>query len=196
MKSSKIAFWCLVCIAAIACGLGWTAWTVKRPDDVAISAGPWKANLLAGAATADAQTRARVAVGGLLALGRDETLYYVARTDSAGRALQSRCEYRISGLPPDSRWWSITAYADDNFLFPDAQQHFSVNGSSIKTDSEGVFVAYSGPRQQTADGKTTDMRTPGDRGLIFTLRLYQPASALQQDPSMLKAPGIERTGDC
>ena len=196
MNLKTVLFWGGLGLAAMASGIGWTAWTVKRPDTVAISAGPWRANLLAGSMAADNATRARVAVGGLLALGRDETIYYVARTDSSGRDLRSRCEYRIEGVKPDARWWSITAYADDHFLFADAQQHFSINSASVKTDAQGRFVARSSPSDQTAEGHSPDMRTPGDRGLVFTLRLYNPSDTLQKDPGTLDAPRIESVGVC
>lgn len=196
MTLKNVLFWGGLGVAAIACGIGWTAYTVKRPDDVAVSAGPWKANLLAGSANADLVTRARVATGGLLALGRDETLYYVARTDSSGRDLRSRCEYRIEGVKPDARWWSITAYADDYFLFADAQQRFSINSMTVKPDAQGRFAAISAPGAKAADGSIAHIQTSGDRGLIFTLRLYNPAESLQENPALLDPPRIEPLGAC
>lgn len=196
MNLKTVLFWGGLGLAATASGIGWTAWAVKRPDAVAISAGPWKANLLAGSANADAVTRARVAAGGLLALGKDETLYYVALTDSAGKDLRSRCEYRIEGVKPDARWWSITAYADDFFLFPDVQQRFSINSMTIAMDAQGRFSAFSSPSEKTSDGRVPDLLTSGDRGLVFTLRLYNPSDALQSDPGALDAPRIEAVGAC
>lgn len=183
-------------LAAIASGLAWTAYQIKRVDTDAVSVGPWKASVLAGSPDADPLTRARVAVGGLLALGHEETLYYVARTDSAGKDLRSRCEYRIEGAKPDARWWSITAYADDLFLFPDAQKRFSVNGSTIEIDSHGRFVALTSPSNTTKDGQVPHMQTPGDRGLVLTLRLYNPSVEVQKRPAELLAPRIEAVGAC
>jgi hypothetical protein len=179
----------------VALGLGTAWWSVRGLAQSGVDAGPWRASLLAGSADADAYTRARVAVGGLLALNRDETLYYVAATDSQGRPLRSRCAYRVSGLPPPGRWWSVTAYADDFFLFPDAQQRYSLNGASAKLDGQGRFALVSAPQAPAGSGDPW-LPTPGDRGLLFTLRVYNPAASLQADPASLVPPRIQRLGAC
>ena len=187
--------WGLAVVAGVALGLGSAWWALRGVGHFGVAAGPWRASLLAGSADADAYTRARVALGGLLALNRDETMYYVAATDSDGRALRSRCSYRVSGLPPPGRWWSVTAYADDFFLFADSQRRYSLNGANAALDAQGRFALVSGPQAPT--GATEPwLPTPGDRGLLFTLRVYNPAAGLQARPDSLQAPRIERLGDC
>ncbi len=181
--------------AAVAVGLGTAWWSVRGTGQFSVAAGPWRASLLAGSADADAYTRARVAIGGLLALNRDETMYYVATADSDGRALRSRCSYRVSGLPPPGRWWSITAYADDFFLFADSRRRYSLNGASAVLDSQGRFALTSGPDAAPAAGGPW-LPTPGDRGLLFTLRVYNPAPSLQAEPASLQPPQIQRLGAC
>jgi hypothetical protein len=140
-------------------------------------------------------TRARIALKALLALDRRETLYYVADRDDAGRPLRSRCRYLISGSIPSARWWSVTAYADDIFLFPDTEQRYSVSGENPTLNTVGRFSAVTGP-ETPVSGAIAWIPTPGDRGLILTLRLYNPSPALQADPGALSAPRIERQGDC
>jgi len=132
---------------------------------------------------------------GLLALGRDETIYYVARTDNTGQALRSRCQYRIDGLAPPTRWWSLTAYADDHFLFDAPQDRFSLNGATAQLDQRGEFHVLTGPTRPS-DAALVWLPTPGDRGLELTLRLYHPLPALQRDPRGLIAPTIKRVGSC
>jgi hypothetical protein len=122
-------------------------------------------------------------------------MYYLARTDSSGARLRARCSYRISGVPPAARWWSITAYAEDFFLFPDPGRRYSLNGSTARLDAEGRFVLVSGP-VAPADTTVAWLPTPGDRGLMFTLRVYQPADALGAAPSSLEPPRIEPMGAC
>lgn len=181
--------------AALALGLG-SAWLVLRAGlGEGVAAGPWRANLLAGSAEAGGYTRARVAIGGLLALNRDETMYYVATTDSEGAPLRSRCAYRVTGRPPAARWWSVTAYAEDFFLFPNDERRWSVNGTSAPLDAGGRFVFASGPTAP-ADKTLAWLPTPGDRGLMFTLRVYNPEAALAAAPASLDPPRIERLGDC
>lgn len=174
-----------------------SAWaSLKRTDSPGLAAGPWQVSLLAGSADADLHTRARVAVGALLALNRSETMYYLARTDSAGAPLRSRCHYRVSGLPPPARWWSVTAYADDFFLFPDDARRYSLNGSTAALDAEGRFQLVTGPTPPAPPSAAPWLPTPGDRGLMFTLRVYQPAAALRAAPAHLTAPRIEPMGAC
>jgi hypothetical protein len=130
-------------------------------------------------------------------LNRDETMYYVATTDSAGRALRSRCRYRISGPAPAARWWSVTAYAEDRFLFPNAERRYSLNGGTAPLDARGHFAFESGPTSPAGNPPAVPwLPTPGDRGLSFTLRLYNPSAGLAAAPALLAAPTIERLGSC
>jgi len=186
-----------VVLLGVVLGVG-TAWWAIRNGGAAqslVKMGPWETSLLAGSPNADSYTRARVAVVGLLALGRDETIYYVARTDSTGQSLRSHCQYRIDGLAPTARWWSLTAYADDHFLFEAPQNRFSLNGATAQLDQRGEFHVLTGPTKPS-DAAFAWLPTPGDRGLELTLRLYHPLAALQQDPRGLIAPTIKRVGAC
>jgi len=137
--------------------------------------------------------RAPIAFDALLALGRDETMYFVATRDEAGHPLRSQCNYRITGVPPQARWWSVTAYADDLFLFDAPNGHYSLNGSTAKLDAAGAFSLSTGPTEQAG---LYWLPTPGNRGLILTLRLYNPAPALQAAPQSLVAPAVQQIGDC
>jgi len=180
---------------AVVVGLGSAAWALKRVAGFGGEpAGPWRASTLAGARDADAYTRARVAIGGLLALARSETMYFVAATDSAGRPLRAHCTYRVSGRPPPARWWSVTAYGGDFFLFADAAGRYSLNGGRARLDADGRFALVSGPRDP--GGAEPWLPTPGDGALLFTLRLYNPDPALAGQPSRLDPPIIERVGAC
>jgi len=190
---------------AVALGLG-SAWAVLRSvSNYGAAAGPWRASTLAGSPEADLYTRARVALGGLLALNREETMYYVASTDSAGQPLRARCSYRVSGVPPKARWWSVTAYAQDLYLFDNPQRRYSVNGQTALLDVQGRFAFVSGPVAPPAAampavapsaGAVPWIPTPGESGLFFTLRVYNPEAALSAAPGTLQAPVIELLGAC
>jgi hypothetical protein len=189
-----------IVVGGIALGAA-SAWLVlKNPWSAqSVRAGAWKTSTVTGSVDADPYTRARVAVGGLLALSREETLYYVADRDDAGRPLRSGCGYRIEGTPPPARWWSITAYADDFFLFPNEAHRYSLNGSTAQLNAKGHFALLTGPNDPNPPGAATPthwLPTPGDRGLMFTLRLYNPGPALVATPSVLVPPSIERVGAC
>jgi hypothetical protein len=147
----------------------------------------------AGSPDADMYTRASIALNALLALGRDETMYFVATHDDAGHPLRSNCSYRVEGVPPKARWWSVTAYADDMFLFDAPNQHYSLNGTTAKLDDHGHFSFTTGAQERTG---TFWLPTPGQRGMLFTLRLYNPEPELQAAPTSLSPPAIQALGVC
>lgn len=185
----------LLYLLAVSLGLGSAWWVLRKAPWSAhqVRAGAWVSSTLAGSPDADLYTRARVALDGLLALGRDETMYYVARSDDAGRPLRSRCQYQIAGLAPPARWWSITAYAEDLYLFDAPEGRFSLNGRHATLDAQGRFALVTGAQPQAG---LHWLPTPGDRGLVLTLRLYNPAPAIVAAPAELAAPSIRRLGEC
>ena len=182
-------------LGAVALGLGSAWWELRHTtwSGNLVKVGPWTSSTLAGSTDADMYTRARVALEGLLALGRDETMYYVARHDDAGRPLRSDCSYRVEGLPPQARWWSITAYADDLFLFDAPNRQYSLNSGTARLDASGRFALMTGPN--AIEGLHW-LPTPGQRGLVLTLRLYNPAPDLQAAPARLQPPSIKAIGAC
>jgi hypothetical protein len=195
MTTRRITALVATVLAGVVIGIG-SAWLwLTRTDPAGRRIGPWLVNLEAGSSDASIYTRARIALKALLALDRRETLYYIARTDDAGRPLRSRCVYVVSGAIPSARWWSLTAYADDLFLFTDAERRYSISGENPTLKAIGRFSAVTGP-ETPVSGSLAWIPTPGDRGLILTLRLYNPGPALQADPGSLSAPRIERQGEC
>lgn len=180
---------------AVAVGLGSAWWVLKKAPwmNNLVQVGAWKSNLTAGSRDADIYTRASVALNALLALDRGETMYFVATEDDTGKPLRSRCNYRIVGTPPKARWWSITAYADDMYLFDAPMGHHSLNGSTVRLDANGQFALTAGNQEQAG---THWLATHGDGGLILTLRLYNPQPELQDAPDSLLAPSITLLGAC
>lgn len=181
----------LLYLAAAAIGLGSTWLVLKRVGIEGVTAGAWCADLLAGSADAGLYTRARIAVNAVLALDRSETIYFLATHDDLGEPLRAECRYRLSGIAPNAAWWSITAYAGDNFLFPVESHRYSISGSSLNVTSGEAFSANVGPETNDADIETT-----GTGALRLTLRLYKPDAALQQNPATLVAPAIQPAGVC
>lgn len=193
MKRLGIAV--LMGLAAMALGLGSAWWVLKKAPwmNQVVQVGAWRVNLQAGSQDADMYTRASIALNALLALDRNETMYFVATQDDAGRPLRARCNYRVQGTPPLARWWSITAYADDMFLFDIPAGHHSLNGSTAQLDANGQFTLTAGSQQTPG---VHWLATQGDGGMLLTLRLYNPQPALQADPGSLQAPHITAVGDC
>ncbi len=194
-STRRVVGWIATVTAGALLGVG-SAWLwLTRTDPAGTRIGPWLVNLEAGSSDASTYTRARIALKALLALDRRETLYYIAQQDDAGRPLRSRCRYLLGGSIPSARWWSVTAYADDLFLFPDNEQRYSVSGENPTLKAVGRFSAVTGP-ETPVSGALAWIPTPGDRGLTLTLRLYNPSPEVQMDPGALAVPSIQRQGEC
>jgi hypothetical protein len=151
------------------------------------SDGPWKTNLLVGSSGGDMKTRTAVALHGLFALNRSETVYYTASTDSDGNKLDGRCTYLISGRDPPTRWWSITAYAADDYLIPNPAHRYSVSKNSVMHNSAGEFTATASPTAASHDGIAL-----GGGSFTLTLRLYNPDAAVARDPAHVALPSIKK----
>jgi len=185
----------LLYFAAIVLGIGSAFFWLTRVSMTGVDAGVWRANLLAGSRDADAYTRARIALAAVLALDRSETIYFTADRDAAGDTLHANCSYEVAGLPPPARWWSITAYAADHFLFDHPARRYSISGESTRLDAAGRFRAVVGP-VDPGQADTQWMSTSGTGALRLTLRLYGAADSVQKNPAAWPAPSVTRLGAC
>lgn len=183
--------WLLIGIAGIATPI--VLWWFVAADQGNVVIGPWQTSLATGAPDADMYTRNYVAITAFLALNRNEAIYFEAHRDDEGRKLSASCNYDVNGGPIKARWWSITAYADDNFLISNAANRFSYNIRSLGTGADSSFSIALGPRERSGNWLPT-----GDRGGGFNLllRLYNPETELADTPGLAKLPRIKRVGEC
>lgn len=152
-----------------------------------VTDGPWKTNLLIGSSGGSMGTRASVAVHGLLALNRSETIYYSTDRDSDGNALDGTCTYLVAGRDPPARWWSITAYAADDYLIPNAAKRYSVSKTSVTRNASGEFVATVSPKHFPRDWIALQ-----NGRFNLTLRLYNPAASVAADPAHVALPSVKK----
>ncbi|MDZ4866772.1 MAG: DUF1214 domain-containing protein [Alphaproteobacteria bacterium] len=174
-------------VLAAVLGLG-SAYVVARyamQGDTVVANGPWAGNLAAGGTGADIYTRTSIALTGLLALNKDETIYYNATKDSAGEALDGACTYRIEGRDPDARWWSFTVYGKDHFLIDTPTKRYSISKTSVVRTAEGAFVV----RLSTTEEPNNWIATSPD-GFQITLRLYNPNASVKDNPATAPLPAI------
>ncbi|MEG3123672.1 DUF1214 domain-containing protein [Sphingomonas sp. GB1N7] len=180
----------LICtIAGTGLGLGGAVYTVRAGalgNNVTI--GPWATGTQFGSADADAYTRAVVALKGLLALPAHEARYYTAANDSAGRPLDGRCRYRITGGALPAAWWSLTAYDPDGYLIANPANLYSVAGSAFPDQgAEGWALTLSPARQPGAW-----LPSGGIAHLELTLRTYLPRDGGGGNPPASVLPAIVR----
>lgn len=172
----------------VAFGLAATWATVIRGTTSSnVSDGPWRTSLHTGSSEGGPYLRAWIAVHGLLALSRQETIYYTATSDSDGHGLDGKCSYEIEGRDPPARWWSITAYGADDFLIPNAADRYSVSMNSVVRRADGTFtVALS-----EAPAERNWIPVAGPR-FDVTIRLYNPQAAVVADPAHAALPTIRK----
>lgn len=184
--------WAGVVVAGIVAGV-----LAVRPvvetlvDRAAVRAGPWRTNVATGSAEANLYERAAIAVAGLYALSRDETLYYTAFADSAGAPLDGRCDYRLAGRPLPGRWWSLTLYGADHYLVANAPGIYSRHAGNLEPEPDGSYVVAVSALPQARNW----LPAPAAGGFSITARLYNPATAVSADPAAAPMPRIER-GAC
>jgi hypothetical protein len=172
----------------IALGLFATWATVIRSTmGGGVSNGPWRTSLFTGSSEGGPYLRANIAAHGLLALRREETMYYTAAGDSDGNALDGNCTYRIEGRDPPTRWWSITAYGGDDFLIPNTLDRYSVSMNSVARRSDGTFVIT------LSKAQTEGNWIPIVAGRFdLTIRLYNPQANVVADPAHVALPIIKK----
>ena len=177
-----------VLILGTVLGLAMT-WAVVFRGDMpgGIADGAWHTNLSVGSAGGDMRTRAAVALHGLLALNRSETIYYTAMTDDSGARLDGGCAYRIAGRDPDTRWWSITAYGADDYLIANPANRYSISKNSVMRDADGGFDA-----EVSAASRASNWIPVARAPFSLTLRLYNPAPRVAADPVHAVLPKIEK----
>lgn len=174
-------------ILGAAIGVGSALWLIRQgPSWGGASVGGWTGSIAAGSAVADPYTRAIVAARGLLALSAREAIYFSRTTDAVGAPLREGCVYRVSGDAMPARWWSLTAYAPDEFLPQNTDNALSYDATRAGPGAWSVQVG--GPRP--ADGGWISTAAAGE-GFTLMLRLYRPEPALLGFVGQLPAPQIE-----
>lgn len=147
----------------------------------------WVTNELAGSRAADPYSRASIARTGLLALNRGETIYFHKYSDEQGRAFRPDCVYEVRGRALPARWWSLTLYAEDDFLARNGDKAFSVDATRIRTDPSGGWsVRIGGDRGGAADWLSS--RNAGT--FMLSLRMYNPTAAAREHPDAIAFPAI------
>lgn len=174
-------------LAGVVIGMIATRWMLDRtPPGVMQSFGPWSGSPLIGSEDGSAYLRALISHSGLLALSRDEAIYFFARQDSALRPLRAECRYRIEVASPPARWWSITLYGEDYFLVPHDGHYYSVSGADEAPGTSRIFTIGK------VDEPAADALPGPERGrMVLTFRLYQP----EVDPEhwdRIPMPSVER----
>ncbi len=179
----------VIALAALALGL-WTtqaALTGALPISVD-ELGPWRAPGRGGAAEADPYAHARVERSGEIPLGLGEGFRLTAQTDSAGRALDAACLYRVGPHAPPARYWTLEAIDGDGLPIENVARRYVVRSSEILREPDGGFWVWVSQRAHAGDWLPV-----GAGHFALTLRLYDPAlTGLVAGAATAATPRIER----
>ncbi|MAR00925.1 MAG: hypothetical protein CMI00_10380 [Oceanospirillaceae bacterium] len=150
--------------------------------------GDWLYQLSVGDESSSIFQKAVIAAGGLFALSRSESMYFIARPQQMStHDMKGSCHYRISGESPDTRWWSITVYGHDRMLIPNPEKRYSFSDRTVSFNPDGTFTIDISP---TETGENW-IPTSGDRRINVLLRVYNPAPSLVQGAGNVALPRVE-----
>lgn len=184
-----VAYWAGIVVLGIALGLGSAALVIKRGGlGGHFAVGPWGTGTDFGSAGAGMYTRVRVALFGLLALDKKETMYYTAATDGAGAPLSGDCTYVIEGRDLAARWWSVTAYGPDSYLIPNDAGIYSFSRTTVKREADGRYIVRVSAGRQ--DGNWLPVK-PGE-SFDLTARFYNPEPSIYAAPAAAALPTITK----
>ncbi len=180
-------------IAALALGLAATVVSLRGdPGFGAVRLGPWTSFPRLGGADIDPYARAVVAVDGVLPLGTGEGLAFVASEDDKGLALESRCDYQISGAILPARFWTLSVYDPEGRLRRNIAGRYGLTSAGLLRSADGGFTIHAA--REARGGNWLPL---GEQGrFVLVLRAYEAgASSLASAFEGLIMPTITR-GDC
>lgn len=165
--------WAAAVIAGAMLGAAsaWAALEFGR-SSFAETYGAWSHSRAAGSEAAGPYTRAIIAREGLLALSAREALYFTLDRDEEGRPLDEGCVYELAGPELAARWWSVTLYADDDFLAQNSDHAASIDAARVGVGRDGRWRARVAPVRGDAPHWLSSRAAR--RGFSLTLRVYNP----------------------
>ncbi len=151
----------------------------------------WKSDWTIGSTAANPWTRARVARHGLLALTKEEAVYFTTSVDSEGRRLSDACTYEVSGTEMPGLWWSVTLYDGESYLPRNTDNALSYDMTKAEASDTGAAWSFTAAAQKPETGNWVSSKAAGN--FDMTLRIYKPSPALIADPEgVLSAPTVKR----
>jgi hypothetical protein len=178
----------------LALGLGFgSAWWMLSGDYPfgVVTIGAWKAAPGVGSPKADPYSRAILTRRGDVSLAIGEGLALSARVDSAGRALDSACSYRIGTTTPQSRLWTLTLYDSAGLVLTTELGRSGFTSSEILRDQDGRFTIELSRQARSGNW----LQLPASGPFTMMLRRYDtPASAASASLDAASVPSIERLG--
>ncbi len=177
-------------VLGTALGLGVTELVVSRGlDPGAVAVGPWMARPQVGTVAIDPYARADLARSGRLPLAANEGLTFTATTDDTGYRLVRNCVYRLSGISPSARLWTLTASGADGNIMDDPAHRSAFTSTDVVRDLDGRFAIAIAPTARPGNW----LPVAGEGTLTLSLRLYDtPLAGNANEVAAATLPTITR----
>jgi hypothetical protein len=156
-----------------------------------ISVGGWVAYPEAGTPQADPYAKARIAREASLPLGQAEGLPFFASRDASGELLRRDCDYRIEGLFPPARFWTLqVAMADRLQRAVSRDRSIGINSFGLlREDDNAVAITAS---RAPSPGNWLPIAGTGPMTLVLTF--YDTPIASNQNIAEIQLPQVLRVG--
>ncbi|MEM8615555.1 MAG: DUF1214 domain-containing protein [Pseudomonadota bacterium] len=192
MKSALI--WILAgCVGVILGGISALWVTGMLPSGprlgATIDVEGWVSDWSIGSEAANPYVRARIARHGLLALRKEEAVYFTTARDDEGEPLREACVYRVEGSAFPAQWWSITLYDGDSRLpmNTDGKLSFDLTQANAVFGSDTAWLFD--VRAEAVGDETMPWVSSRNAGQFdLMLRLYRPSADLLADPEAVLTP--------
>jgi hypothetical protein len=133
--------------------------------------------------------RANVALFGLAALPREETMYMRAVSPDGGTSMHGDEAWRLSfakgALPPVDGFWSITMYEQteegQTFLTPNPINRYSIGDrtAGVKTNPDGSLDIWISRADPGPERRANWLPAPAEGPYVMSFRTYLPRPAIQ-----------------
>jgi hypothetical protein len=152
--------------------------------------GSWTAWPRAGSFDADPYARAVNARAGDIPLAVGEGMLLTAAADDSGRTLDATCTYKLSGITPPARAWTLTVTGRGKAEQAPMRDNFT--STEILREADGLFAILLSAEVQPGNW----LPMPRPRGPVrLALRLYDtPVAASVSSLERDSLPAIERVG--
>lgn len=177
---------------ALVLGLGSAYWAISAGYSFGrLQVGPWTVSR-SGAGEADPYGRAVMARTGDIPLAVGEGLLLTAAADGDGRLLDARCRYRIGGITPQARLWTLTIYDRDDRPVVTNLMRSGLTSAEVLRESDGRFFVNLSRDAQPGNW----LQMPETGRVSLALRLYDTSAATGSMALEARAlPAVERL-DC
>ncbi len=186
----RMLFWPTAILASVLLGLvsAYAALYLVVAGTESVFSGKWATNKNTASRDAGIYLRTSVAVMGLMAMTREESVYYSTVTDTEGVFLNGNCTYQLKGRDLPARWWSITAYGMDHYFMNTGIDKYSISQSSIVRNEDGTYTATISPEKHKTNW------IPSAKGKYFqlTARFYNPEQSVYDHPGKVQLPTITK----